>query len=282
MKHAPIVALALMAALVAGCGGGSSTRITDLEEELAAAQAAQEAAQEEARKAEEAAEEAAEAARLEAARQAAAAREAVEEQLREAQEARQEAESKATELEDEAGHTADQLVQANAEKVFTGLVGFIDDDTRVGTASTPNDPNPDVTPRYRESASVDTDPAVTFSSITTGTSGNWFSTLFSHRGGMHFDRLDVYTDRQSPGSVPFRDSVYKDETNEEMIFARFDLDAGTPNTIVYLDDEDNQVVGSVQITGDRGDASASGVPEVRRRGQGVHATRRRRIHHGPA
>ena len=101
MKHAPIVALALMAALVAGCGGGSSTPITDLEEELAAAQDkldAAQAAQEEAREAEEAAD----AARLEAAQQADAAQ-AAEELLRLEQEARQEAESKATELEEKPG-----------------------------------------------------------------------------------------------------------------------------------------------------------------------------------
>ena len=167
MKHAPIVALALMAALVAGCGGGSGTRITDLEDELAATQDkldAAQAAQEKARKAEEAAEaarleaarkaaaaqeeearkaeEAAEAARLEAARQAAAAQEAVEEQLRLEQEARQEAESKAAELEEEAGHTGDQLVQANARQVLDRDSALLDDDTAIGAASTETDPNP--------------------------------------------------------------------------------------------------------------------------------------------
>ena len=230
MKHAPIVALALMAALVAGCGGGSSTRITDLEDELAAAQDkldAAQAAQEEARKAEEAAEaarleaarqaaaaqeearkaeEAAEAARLEAARQADAAQEAVEEQLRQEQEARQEAESKAAELEEEAGHTADQLVQANARQVLRGLDAFdsTQESTQVGTA------DPTVTPRYRESALVTTAPSVTFSSITTGTSGNWFRTSFSNRAFDVTDRLDVYSDAESPDRVPFRDSVYND------------------------------------------------------------------------
>ena len=234
MKHAPIVALALMAALVAGCGGGSSTRITDLEEELAAAQAAQEAAQEEARKAEEAAkaarlarleaerqadaaqeearkaEEATEAARLEAKQQADAAL-AAEQQRQQEQEARQEADSKAAKLEEEAGHTADQLVQANARQVLAGLEAFdsTQDSAQVGTA------DPTVRPRYRESALVttDTDTSVTFSSITTGTSGNWYRTSFSHRGGTNFDRLDVYSDVESPDSVPFRDSIYNtDET----------------------------------------------------------------------
>ena len=225
MKHAPIVALALTAALVAGCGGGSGTRITDLEDELAAAQDkldAAQAAQEEARKAEEAAEEAAEAARLEAARKAAAAQEeearkaeeaaeaarleaarqadaaqeAVEEQLRQEQEARQEAESKAAELEEEAGHTADQLVQANARQVLAGLDDYLidTDDTGFHVVGTQD---PTVTPRYRESALVTTTPPVTFSSITTGTSGNWFRTSFSHRGGTNFDRLDVYSDAES-------------------------------------------------------------------------------------
>ena len=223
MKHAPIVALALMAALVAGCGGGSSTRITDLEEELAATQDkldAAQAAQEEARKAEEAAEaarleaarkaaaaqeeearkaeEAAEAARLEAARQAAAAREAVEEQLRQEQEARQEAESKATELEEEAGRTGDQLVQANARRYFVGLGIYLEDDIRAGTPAGPEG-DPTVTPRNRRECLGDHDS---------------FRDVFGHHHRQerqlgpdvvfapwrrfHFDRLDVYSDAESP------------------------------------------------------------------------------------
>ena len=272
MKHAPIVALALMAALVAGCGGGSSTRITDLEKELAAAQAAQEAAQEEARKAEEAAkaarlarleaerqadaaqeearkaEEATEAARLEAKQQADAAL-AAEQQRQQEQAARQEADSKAAKLEEEAGHTADQLVQANARQVLRGLDTFdsTQDSAQVGTA------DPTVTPRYRESALVTTAPAVTFSSITTGTSRNWFRTSFSHRGGTNFDRLDVYSDVESPDSVPFRDSTYN---TAGTITVKYNPSDTSPSMVV----DDNMVVGSVQISATRDDAAASQFP----------------------
>ena len=276
MKHAPIVALALTAALVAGCGGGSSTRITDLEDELAATQDkldAAQAAQEEARKAEEAAEaarleaarkaaaaqeeaarkaeEAAEAARLEAARQAAAAREAAEEQLRQEQLARQEAESKATELEEEAGHTADQLVQANARQVLAGLDAFdsTQENTQVGTE------DPTVTPLYRESASVITAPSVTFSKITSDTRGTWFRTLFENRAFDFTDRLDVYSDAGSPDRVPFRDSVYNDGVSAGEVPNTSDIGVvglyrGTETTPTMVVDSEGDVVGSLDIMGD--------------------------------
>ena len=278
MKHAPIVALALMAALVAGCGGGSSTRITDLEKELAAAQAAQEAAQEEARKAEEAAkaarlarleaerqadaaqeearkaEEATEAARLEAKQQADAAL-AAEQQRQQEQEARQEADSKAADLEEEAGHTADQLVQANARQVLAGLEDYIDDEVTAGTRAGTADPT--VTPRYRESALVTTAPAVTFSSITTGTSGNWFRTSFSNRAFDLTDRLDVYSDADSPDQVPFKDSIYNDGDGDETVVPRYN--PGGSGTSMVIDGE-GDVVGSVRIVNDLLNAAASPFP----------------------
>ena len=282
MKHAPIVALALTAALVAGCGGGSSTRITDLEEELAATQDeldAAQAAQEEARKAEEAAEaarleaarkadaaqeeearkaeEAAEAARLEAARKADAAQEAVEEQLRQEQEARQEAEREAAELEEEAGHTADQLVQANARQVLAGLTAFLDGTGDIGNG------DPAVTPRYRESASVDTapdgvtNPDVTFSGITTGTSGNWFRTSFSNRAFKFTDRLDVYSDAESPGQVPFKESIYNDGDEDETVVPRYNPDGNGTTRVI---DGEGDVVGSLKIVDDLLNAAASSFP----------------------
>ena len=278
MKHAPIVALALMAALVAGCGGGSSTRITDLEEELAAAQDkldAAQAAQEEARKAEEAAEaarleaarqadaaqeearkaeEAAEAARLEAARQADAAL-AAEEQLRQEQEARQEADSKAAKLEEEAGHTGDQLVQANARQVLAGLEDYIDDEDTPGTRAGTADPT--VMPRHRESALVTTAPVVTFSSITTGTSGNWFRTSFSNRAFDFTDRLDVYSDAESPAHVPFKDSIYNDGDGDETVVPRYNPDGSGTSMVI---DGEGEVVGSVRIVNDLLNAAASPFP----------------------
>ena len=255
MKHALIVALALAASLAAGCGGGSSVtreEHSELERQLVAAQEAKKQA-----------EEAAEAARLEAERQAAAARQAeqqrllAEQQRQQEQAAREEAEREAAELEEEAGHTVNQLVQANARQVYTGLTAFLDD-TDIG------EEDPSVTPRYRESALVDTDPdadttnqpKVTFSSITPRTSGDWFRTLFLNRAFDFTDRLDVYTDAESPDSDPFT-SVYNEITEE--IVDLYQPLVTTPEDVV----DDNRVVGSVQISTDpedRDDATSTSFP----------------------
>ena len=125
----------------------------------------------------------------------------------------------------------------------------------VGTA------DPTVTPRYRQSALVTTNPPVTFSSTTTGTSGNWFRSSFSHRGGTNYDRLDVYSDVQPPTSVPFKDSTYKDETAGEAIVGLYDPSDATPTEVV----DNNKVVGSVSISASGGqanrpDAAASQFP----------------------
>ena len=260
MKHAPIIALALAGALVAGCGGGSSvTRAEhdELEQQLAAEKAAKEKAVADAL-----------AAAQEAERQRQRA-EAAEQQRREEQARAEAAEQEAAELEEEAGQTANQLLQANARRVLVGLDGFLGG-TDIGNT------DPAVTPRYRESALVDTDPGtaenpdVTFSSITTGTSGNWFRTSFSHRGATNSttDRLDVYSDAQAPTSAPFT-SVYN-TTAGETIVGRYlrpndedtaDFDESAPGTVI----DDNRVIGSVRIsttnTGtDRDDAAASSFP----------------------
>ena len=141
--------------------------------------------------------------------------------------------------------------------MFTGLNAYLADDDNtgedvVGTA------DPTVTPRYRESALVTTAPAVTFSGITTGTTGSWFRTAFSHRGGTNYDQLHVYSDVESPDSVPFRDSTYN---TEGTITGKYNPSVTTPTMVV----DDNMVVGSVQISTsggqeDRDDAAASQFP----------------------
>ena len=257
MKHAPIVALALAGALVAGCGGGSSIsqeeydelkqELEDTQDELTEAEGDRDRAQQEATNERNRANQA-------------------EGQLQGEQEARQEAEARADDLEEEAGHTASQLVQANARQVYAGLEDYIDDattdNTRAGTA------DPAVTPRYRESALVTTAPVVTFSSTTTGTSGKWFRTSLSNRAFTHTDRLDVYSDAEAPDSVSFT-SIYNADT--ETIVGRYlqnvndpgtTIDDTAPGTVV----DDNKVVGSVQISvtgtpADRDDASASAFPK---------------------
>ena len=247
MKHAPIVVLALAAALVAGCGGGSSVteeEHSELEQRLEAERLARDKAEREAREA--AAREAAERRRAEAA----------EGQLQGEQEARQEAEERADDLEEEAGHTANQLVQANARQVYTGLNAFLADTTPDdNTGGIVGSGDPTVTPRYRESASVTTAPAVTFSSITTGTSGNWFRTSFSNRAFDFTDRLDVYSDAETPDYVSFRDSVYNDgvDANEVPNTSGIAVDVlyGGPGTApTEVVDGEGDVVGSLDIMSD--------------------------------
>ena len=245
MKHAPIVALALAGVLVAGCGGGSS--VTD--EEHAALQQELEDAQE--------------AQRLEQARREAAEREAANErnranqaegQLQGEQEARQEAEERADDLEEEAGHTASQLVQANARQVLAGLQAYLadTDDTGDDVAGTAD---PTVMPRHRQSALVTTDPAVTFSSITTGTSGKWYRTSLSNRAFLFTDRLDVYTDAEAPDHVPFGDSVYNDgvganEVPNTSALAIIDLYRGTETAPGSVVNSEGDVVGSLDLASD--------------------------------
>ena len=251
MKHAPIVALALAAAFVAGCGGGSS--VTD--EEHAALQQELEAA----REAERLAEEARRRAEQEAANERNRADQA-EGQLDNEQTARQEAEERAEDLEKEAGHTAIQLVQANARQVFNGL-----DDSIENSAGDSDAEAPTVTPRYGQSALVNTgDPAVTFSSITTSTSNKWRKTSFSNRAFDFTDRLDVYSDAEAATSSPFN-SVYHEAVGGNaataVVVDRYNPDADAATTVI----DDNKVVGSVQISttaepADRSDAASSLFP----------------------
>ena len=248
MKHAPLVALALAALLFAGCGGSGSSITAD---DLAAVEEERDAALEAQRVAERQRQEA-ERQRQEAERQ----RQEAERQRQQEQEARQEAEARADDLEEEAGQTADQLVQANARQVYTGLAAFLGG-TDIGDA------DPAITPRYRESALLDTaptgsnNPDVTFSSITTGTSGSWFRTSFLNRAFEFTDRMDVYTDAEPPKSVSFT-SVYNEDTEE--VVARYDPSQTTPEDVI----DDNSVVGSIQIStttaADRADASSSLFP----------------------
>ena len=265
MKHAPIVALALAAAFVAGCGGGSSTntRNTDLEDELADLQKEISDLKGEIIDAEQRVDDESDRADGESDRA-----DRAEGQLDDAEGALADAESRADDLEEEAMQTANQLRQANARRVLAGLSGFLGG-TEIGNT------DPDVTPRYRASALVNTDPgtadnpAVTFSSITPGMSGNWFRTSFEHRGATDSttDRLDVYSDAEAPESAPFT-SVYS--APGETIVARYHQQPDDPDTGINESDpgtviDDNRVVGSVQISTvgvgtDRDDAAASLFP----------------------
>ena len=255
MKYAPVVALALAGALVAGCGGGGITKdeLTEVEKDLAKAEQERDAAKKEAEEQRKKAAQA-EADRKKAAQEAAAA----EEQRKKEQEALAEAEKQKKELEEEARHTANQLRQANARRLLVGLNGFLTDGNTTNTI----DRDPEVTPRYRASALVSTEtgtdayPAVTFSSITTGTSGRWFRTSLSHPGATNTttDRIDVYSDAEAPDHVPFRDSVYNDGTSGDNIPNTSDAisvvrlyGATTGDAPTMVVDNQNELVGSLQI-----------------------------------
>ena len=243
MKHAPIVALALAAAFIAGCGGGGDSitraqydelqgelddandQIDDLEDDLA--------------------DETARANREEGRANTA------EGQLEGEQTARREAEERADDLEEEAQTTADQLVQANARRVFNGL----DDAIQVAAGGT-DASDPTVTPRYGQSALVSTvDPAVTFSSVTTSTSNKWRKTSFSNRAFDFTNRLDVYNDAEAPEHVPFRDSVYNDgvaanEVPNTAVITIVDLYRGSGPVPAAIIDSQGDVVGSLDLNGD--------------------------------
>ena len=248
MKHARLVTLALAAALVAGCGGGSSiTREEhdELQQELDAAKEAARKAEEERLAEERRADEAEQ--QLDQAQdqrdQAQDQRDQAQDQRDQAQEDLADANERADDLEEEAGHTASQLVQANARQVFTGLENPIRNSADDADAGAPM-----VTPRYGQSASVSTeDPAVTFSSITTSTSNRWRKTSFSNRAYDFTDRLDVYSDAEAPTSSPFT-SVYHEATGGNaataVVVDRYNPDLVAATTVI----DDNMVVGSVQIS----------------------------------
>ena len=266
MKHAPIVALALAAAFVAGCGGGDSiTRAEydevvkerdDAIEERDTAQTERDTARTER-----------DTARTE--------RDTARTERDTAQTERDTAQTERDDLEEEARHTANQLRQANARRLLAGLNGYISRSTP--PTDTIGDTDPAVTPRYRESAVVNTDPgtannpAVTFSSITTDTRGNWFRTSLSQPGATDSftDRIDVYSDAEAPASAPFT-SVYSTTAGETIVGRYFQnvddtdttINEAAPGTVI----DDNKVVGSVQINvdatsgSDRSDAVSSSFP----------------------
>ena len=257
MKHAPIVALALAAAFVAGCGGGSSTntRNTDLEDELADLQKEISDLKGDIIDAEQRVDDESDRADGESDRA-----DRAEGQRDDAQDALGDAESRADDLEEEAGHTADQLVQANARQVLAGLDDFVGDapadgqsrsaSTQIGTT------DPAVTPRHRESALVTTAPPVTFPEPTTGMSGNWFKTSFSNRAFDFTNRLDVYSDAEAPEHVSFRESVYNDGVdgddipNTAEVTVALLYQSGTQASPQEVIDSEGDVVGSLDITGD--------------------------------
>ena len=239
MKSKLIMAAVIVGSFaLAGCGGGGNDtaemmstdpappteeeeRIAELEEEL-----------------EEAQKDATEAKRL---------RQEEEEARQTAEQAQREAEEEKAELEEEARETARQALEGHTRRLWAGLGEYLTDtDPRVGTDVA-------VTPRYRANALVTTAPVVTFSSTETGTQGRWYRTSLSHRGGTDYDRVDVYTDAEAPSSVPFRESSYNEEgpDTDVVIVGRYNPEVSDPMKVI----DDNQVVGSIQISTTNGPAN---------------------------
>ena len=114
--------------------------------------------------------------------------EAAEEQLREAAEAEQDR------LEQVAEDAQQQANRAEARTALIGLGGLDATAADAGTVSP-------VTPRYRMTALVTTNPAVTFGNPQRSSSGRWSITTLSKSGSTHNDKLVVYSDMGAPTRV---------------------------------------------------------------------------------
>ena len=226
-KQMSIGVTILVAALLAGCGGGSDTREMELEQEI-------EELKEEVADLEEELDEAPTDADVDAAR-----REGEQEGRREgeqiaedAREAQGEAEQELEELEDLAGQQRDELNRARTKAVFDGLASTA---TQAGNAA------PTINPSYRSVPKPDTDPDVTFDAPTTSSSGKWFVSSFSSNSGAARNQIVVYSDVEAPTTVPFKDSTYN-----------------TGNTVVNAEGE---IIGRVTMgTSQRDDVAGGNFP----------------------
>ena len=196
-----VMAVALTIGL-AGCGGGSGQRVTDLEKELEAAkQETQKAKDDAAQAAADAAKKAREDALAEAERKRQADVEAAQRDANQrAQQAQQQAEDakrRADEAEEEKKAAEERLRQSPQERQFAGF------GASAGTLS--------VTPRSGIAAIVGTPDIAALTHGTSGTSGSpnyWDTTTGMARDGTYSDTVTIYSDVQAPGTVAFKDSKY--------------------------------------------------------------------------
>ena len=107
---------------------------------------------------------------------------------------RQQAEAEKDRLEQVA---EDAQQQANRAKARTALIGLGGLDATAADAGTVSP----VTPRYRMTALVTTNPAVTFGNPQRSSSGRWSITTLSKSGSTHNDKLVVYSDMGAPTRV---------------------------------------------------------------------------------
>ena len=216
-----------LALVTAGCGGGGGLSKSDeaaLQQQLEEAEAAA-AEAEAARKAAEA-----EAAEAEAARKAAEAEAAAAETARAAEEAAAAAAAAEAQRlrEEEEARVAEQN-QAKAKAAFDGLGGGLDTGTRIDSGTVT------VTPRYGQTATVTTDPAVVFETKRRSTSGRWSITTLANDSSTHKDDLVVYSDIGGPKPTPIR-QAYKDkktftEVTDNTSYVTFPIVAGDADDI---------------------------------------------------
>ena len=194
---AALLGFVLIAASACG-GSGDSARVTDLERELAAEQEAREEAEREAAEADErrqAAEEDARQAERDAEEAEEDRRTALEAE-RVAEEQRQAAEAERQRLQEEREQAEQAASRAQAKAAFEGLGGRED----TGTRSDPGAVM--IMPRYGQTATVTTTPAVQFASTRrSSSSGQWSIITLSNDGSTHVDDLVVYSDIGGPTRV---------------------------------------------------------------------------------
>ena len=166
---------------------------------------------------------------------------------------RQEAEAEKDRLEQVAEDAQQQVDQASARTVLLGLGGLDEEMASIIPA-----PDLAVTPSYRAAAGVRGTPNVTFdkSRATTGSQGRWLRTSYSNRGASSVDRMDVYSDVDASTSVPFKDSAYNNDDNENFVNGE---DSTTSDPVVNLE---GKVVNWVDIMGTRDDTASSAFPRT--------------------
>ena len=183
-----------IALATAGCGGGGLSKSEEraLERRLQAEEDARKKAEAEKLAAERKLQEE-EAAR----KQAEAEKQEAEARRQEEEEKRQAAEQERQRLADEEEKRQQAASRAQAELAFTALGGMTGDGLAPATTEVT------VMPRYGQTATVTTDPAVEFETERRSTSGRWSITTLSNDGSTHKDDLVVYSDIGGPTRVLF-------------------------------------------------------------------------------
>ena len=195
MKYAPIITLALAAAFVAGCGGGSS--ITQ-EEHDAVQQQAKNAAEEAEKQKERA--EAAEAARQKAARE----KQQAEQALRDEQQRQQELAEQARQAEEERDAAQQKLNRFVALEIVNAIPTHLTGSS-LPPAKTVMPDTPSVRTLSYGQPVLATATGATFTSTITGSSRGWFKTTRSGSSQQRRDFVEIFSNAEAPTREDFED-----------------------------------------------------------------------------